>query len=152
MFTVTPAGNTTGGNLLLNVLVDGQTYNKGLRVISYEHIPLQTLFPFAEARLDKVDLKFAGKRIGYIAGAGDLVPESLKQIGYDVVSLTENQVMNSNLSGFDAIVTGVRLYNVNDQVKNMQPKLMKYVENGGTLLIQYNVNSPLKIDNIGVSL
>lgn len=149
MFTVTPAGNTTGGNLLLNVLVDGQTYNKGLRVISYEHIPLQTLFPFAEARLDKVDLKFAGKRIGYIAGAGDLVPESLKQIGYDVVSLTENQVMNSNLSGFDAIVTGVRLYNVNDQVKNMQPKLMKYVENGGTLLIQYNVNSPLKIDNIG---
>lgn len=149
MFTVTPAGNTTGGNLLLNVLVDGQTYNKGLRVISYEHIPLQTLFPFAEARLDKVDLKFAGKRIGYIAGAGDLVPESLKQIGYDVVSLTEHQVINSNLSGFDAIVTGVRLYNVNDQIKNMQPKLMKYVENGGILLIQYNVNSPLKIDNIG---
>ncbi|TKC63911.1 PIG-L family deacetylase [Pedobacter hiemivivus] len=149
MFTVTPAGNTTGGDLLLNVVVDGKTYNKGLRVINYEHIPMQTLFPFAEARLDKVDLKFGGKRIGYIAGAGDLVPESLKQIGYDVVNLTENQVINSNLSGFDAIVDGVRLYNVNEQIKNMQPKLMKYVENGGTLLIQYNVNSPLKIDNIG---
>jgi len=148
-FTITPAGNTTGGSLLLEVTVDGETYNKGLRVINYEHIPVQTLFPFAEARLDKVDLKFAGKRIGYIAGAGDLVPESLKQIGYDVVNLTESQVINTDLSGFDAIVAGVRLYNVNDQIKNMQPKLMKYVENGGNLLIQYNVNSPLKIENIG---
>lgn len=148
-FTITPAGNTAGGSLLLNVTVDGKTYDKGLRIINYEHIPVQTLFPFAEARLDKVDLKFAGKRIGYIAGAGDLVPESLKQIGYEVVNLAEAQVINTDLSGFDAIVTGVRLYNVNDQIKNMQPKLMKYVENGGNLVIQYNVNSPLKIENIG---
>lgn len=148
-FTITPAGNTTGGDLLLNVTVDGKTYNKGLRVINYEHIPVQTLFPYAEARLDKVDLKFAGKRIGYIAGAGDLVPESLKQIGYEVINLTNDQVINSDLSGFDAIVAGVRLYNVNDQIKSMQPKLMKYVENGGNLLIQYNVNNPLKINNIG---
>jgi LmbE family N-acetylglucosaminyl deacetylase len=148
-FTITPAGNTTGGSLLLNVTVDGKTYNKGLRVINYEHIPVQTLFPYAEARLDKVDLKFAGKRIGYIAGAGDLVPESLKQIGYEVINLTNDQVINSDLSGYDAIVAGVRLYNVNDQIKSMQPKLMKYVENGGNLLIQYNVNNPLKIDNIG---
>jgi LmbE family N-acetylglucosaminyl deacetylase len=149
IFTITPAGNTTGGSLLLDVTVDGKTFNKGLRIINYEHIPVQTLFPFAEARLDKIDLKFAGKRIGYIAGAGDLVPESLKQIGYDVVDLTESQVLHADLSGFDAIVAGVRLYNVNDQIKNMQPKLMKYVENGGNLLIQYNVNSPLKIENIG---
>ena len=148
-FTITPAGNINGGSLLLNVKVDGQTYNKGLRVIDYEHIPVQTIFPFAEARLDKVDLKFAGKRIGYIAGAGDLVPESLKQIGYDVVNLTESQILNTDLSGFDAIVTGVRLYNVSDQLKNMQPKLMKYVENGGNLLVQYNVNAPLKIGSIG---
>src|SRR5690606_32489940 len=131
-----------------NVKVDGKTYNKGLRVINYEHIPLQTLFPFAEARLDKVDLKFGGKRIGYIAGAGDLVPESLKQIGFEVVNLTVDQVLHTDLSGFDAIVAGVRLYNVNDQIKSMQPKLMKYVENGGNLLIQYNVNSPLRIENL----
>jgi LmbE family N-acetylglucosaminyl deacetylase len=148
-FTITPGGNTTGGSLLLDVVVEGKTYNKGLNVINYEHIPLQTLFPFAEARVDKVDLKFAGKRIGYIAGAGDLIPESLKQIGYEVINLTENQVINTDLSGFDAIVTGVRLYNVNDQIKSMQPRLMKYVENGGTLLVQYNVSNPLKIENIG---
>ncbi len=148
-FTITPGGSVAGGSLLLNVSVDGKTYNKGLRVINYEHIPVQTLFPYAEARLDKVDLKFAGKRIGYIAGAGDLVPESLKQIGYEVINLTSDQVINTDLSGFDAIVAGVRLYNVNDQIKSMQPKLMKYVENGGNLVTQYNVNNPLKIDNLG---
>ncbi|MDR6783150.1 LmbE family N-acetylglucosaminyl deacetylase [Pedobacter africanus] len=147
--TVTPGGNTAGGNLSLNVNVDGVSYNKGLRVIDYEHIPVQTLFPLAEARVDKVELKLAGKRIGYITGAGDLVPEALKQVGYDVVSLNENQVINTDLSAFDAIVTGVRLYNVNEQIRSMQPKLMKYVENGGTLLVQYNVNSPLKIENLG---
>ena len=148
-FSVTPGGSTSGGKLLVNVNVEGKTYNYGLKVLDYEHIPLQTLFPISEARVEKVDLKLAGKRIGYINGAGDLIPESLKQIGYEVINLTENQVLNSDLSGYDAIVTGVRFYNINEQVKSLQPKLMKYVENGGVLLVQYNVNSPLKIDNLG---
>lgn len=148
-FTITPAGNISGGTLSLQLSVAGKVYDKGLRVISYEHIPVQTLFPLAAARVDKVELKLAGKRIGYINGAGDMVPESLKQVGYEVVSLSENQVISADLSGFDAIITGVRLYNVNDQIRSMQPKLMKYVENGGTLLVQYNVNNPLKLENIG---
>lgn len=148
-FTITPSGDVNSGNLILNVVVDGETYHHGLHVIDYEHIPTQTLFPFAEARVDKVDLKLAGKRIGYIAGAGDLVPESLKQIGYEVVNLNAGQVINGDLSGFDAIVAGVRLYNVSEQIKSMQPKLMKYVSDGGTFLVQYNVNGPLKLDNLG---
>ena len=148
-FTITPAGSTINGNLVLNVVVDGKTYNRALHVIDYEHIPTQTLFPFAEAKVDKVDLKLAGKRIGYIAGAGDLVPESLKQVGYEVINLTAGQVVNGDLSGFDAIIAGVRLYNVSEQIKSMQPKLMKYVNDGGTLLIQYNVNGPLRLENLG---
>jgi len=148
-FTITPSGDVNSGNLILNVVVVGKTYHQGLHVIDYEHIPTQTLFPFAEARVDKVDLKLAGKRIGYIAGAGDLVPESLKQIGYDVVNLTTSQVINGDLSGFDAIVAGVRLYNVSEQIKAMQPKLLKYVNDGGIYLVQYNVNGPLKLDNLG---
>lgn len=148
-FTVTPAGQVSGGQLSLSVKVDGETYQKGLKVIGYDHIPVQTLFPVAEARVERVDLKFAGKRIGYIAGAGDLIPESLTQIGYQVTRLTENQVINGNLSGYDAIITGVRLYNINDKIGLMQPKLMSYVKEGGVLLVQYNVNAPLKITNLG---
>lgn len=148
-FTLQPAGQLSGGILALNVLVNGKTYHQGLKVVNYEHIPVQTLFPFAEARVDKADLKFAGKKIGFIAGAGDLVPESLKQIGYDVTMLSEQQILHTDLSVFDAIITGVRLYNINEHITMIQPKLMKYVSDGGVLLVQYNVNSPLKSDELG---
>jgi len=148
-FTVTPGGNTASGTLEMQVAVDGKTYNKGLRVLGYDHIPLQTLFPFAEARLERIDLKFSGMNIGYIAGAGDLIPESLTQIGYKVTKLTEYQIIHSDLSAFDAIIAGVRLYNINEQIAAMQPKLMDYVKNGGTYLVQYNVNTRLKLNDIG---
>lgn len=148
-FTVTPAGGVSEGVFSTKVIVAGKNYQQGLHVINYEHIPVQTLFPLAQAKVSRADLKFAGKRIGYLAGAGDMVEESLKQVGYTVEDLTINQIMNGDLSGYDAIVTGVRLYNVSDQVRGIQPKLMKYVEDGGTLLVQYNVNSPLRIENLG---
>ena len=148
-FKLSPSAKSIGGDFALNVVVDGKSYHQGLRVLSYDHIPVQTLFPFSEARIDHTDLKIAGKRIGFIAGAGDLVPESLKQIGFEVQLLSEQQVIHGDLSAFDAIVTGVRLYNINEQLNSMQPKLMKYVENGGVLLVQYNVNSPLKRNDLG---
>jgi hypothetical protein len=107
------------------------------------------LFPLSEARVERVDLKTAGKRIAYLAGAGDLIPEALEQVGYQVSILSESQILNSNLSSYDAIITGVRLYNVNENLNVIQPKLMEYVNNGGTLLVQYNVNNPLKIQQIG---
>ena len=148
-FTVTPAGNVFGGTLSMSVIVDGKTYHKGLKVIGYDHIPVQTLFPVAEAKVERVDLKFAGMNIGYLAGAGDLIPESLMQIGFQVTRLTEKQVLSGDLSSYDAIITGVRLYNINEQIAVMQPKLMDYVKNGGTLLEQYNVNAPLQINDLG---
>lgn len=148
-FKLSPGTSAKAGEMVLNVNVNGKTFNQALRVLNYDHIPLQTLFPLASAKIDQADLKFAGKKIGYIAGAGDLIPESLKQIGFEVNLLSEQQVLNGDLSRFDAIVTGVRLYNINNQINDMQPILMKYVENGGVLLLQYNVNSPLKLANIG---
>lgn len=148
-FSVTPAGKVSGGDFSFVVTVAGQDYHQGLKVVSYDHIPVQTLFPFAEAKVERVDLKFAGKKIGYIAGAGDLIPESLVQIGYQVTRLTEKEVINGDLSGYDAIITGVRLYNINEQAGLMQPKLMDYVKNGGVVLVQYNVNAPLKLADIG---
>ena len=148
-FTVTPGGVVSGGDLSMTVAVAGKTYNLGLKVVGYDHIPRQTLFPFAEARVERVDLKFGGRKIGYIAGAGDLIPESLTQIGYQVTRLTEKQVINEDLSAYDAIITGVRLYNISEQIGLMQPKLMSYVKAGGTVLIQYNVNGPLKITDLG---
>lgn len=148
-FTVSPGENAAAGKFVLNIQSEGKILNRGNKVIDYDHIPLQTLFPLAEAQIARMDLKTGGKKIGYIPGAGDLIPESLQQIGYQVNTITEAEVMNGNLNQYDAIITGVRAYNVNERLALMQPKLMEYVSKGGTLLVQYNVSNPLLVQDIG---
>ncbi len=151
-FMVTPADNQTKDGVLeagISVGADKTVYNYGVKEINYNHIPVITLFPPAEAKLLNLNLKIAGKKIGYIDGAGDLVPEALRQAGYDVHELREKEIMNGDLSGYDAIVTGVRAYNVNPRLAIEQPKLLEYVKNGGNLLIQYNNNNGLATKQIG---
>jgi LmbE family N-acetylglucosaminyl deacetylase len=149
-FTITPADSKPRVSALqVAVTVDSKTYGMGINRIRYDHVPAITLFPPAEAKFINIDLKTAGKKIGYIAGAGDVVPEALTQVGYDVHQLTENEIMNTDLSVYDAIVTGVRAYNVNQRLVVEQPKLMEYVNNGGNMVVQYNVYQPLVLNQIG---
>ncbi|QEC76497.1 PIG-L family deacetylase [Mucilaginibacter ginsenosidivorax] len=149
-FTVAPADNKPRtADLQVIVMANGKPYSLALRRIRYDHVPAITLFPAAEAKLVNLDLKTAGKKLGYIAGAGDLMPEALRQVGYDVHMLSENEIMNGDLSAYDAIITGVRAYNVNERLAFEQPKLMEYVKNGGNLVVQYNNNSGLVTKQIG---
>src|SRR5690606_446550 len=120
-----------------------------IRPISYEHIPKITWFPPAKARLSKVETGESAKHIGYLPGAGDLIPAALREIGLQVTVLKEQDVLSGDLSQYDAIVTGVRLYNVNQRMRYMQPRLMEYVKAGGTLVVQYNVSRGLHVDDIG---
>ena len=131
------------------VTANGKEFSMGIQHINYEHIPNITLFPPSQANLINIDLKIAGKKIGYIPGAGDLVSDALKQVGYDVHQLTENEILNGDLSGYDAIITGVRAYNVNPRLAIEQPKLLDYVKNGGNLVVQYNNNNGLVTKQIG---
>ncbi len=149
VFQITPGAGSTTGKLHLQVKTNGQMENKGLRTIRYDHIPNINLFPEATAKLEVADLKIAGKRIAYIDGAGDLVANALQQVGYQVVHLNPSQVLLNDLSTYDAIVTGVRFFNISEDAKNIYFKLMEYVKNGGVLLEQYNVNNGLKFTNFG---
>lgn len=149
VFTITPAANSTSAILNLQVKIAGDTESKGFRTIRYDHIPNINLFPNATAKLEVADLKIAGKRIAYIDGAGDLVANALQQVGYEVVHLNTTQIMLNDLSSFDAVITGVRFFNVNEEARNVHAKLMDYVKNGGVLLEQYNVNNGLKSTNFG---
>ena len=149
VFTLTPSGNINSGNISMEIKLDGKSYNRGLKSFLYEHIPVQTLFPLAESRVERLNLKTSGKQIGYLAGAGDMIPELLKQLGYNVSVINEDQINNGDLSKFDAIISGIRAYNVNPRLKFIQNKLMEYVKNGGTYLVQYNVNNPLVLSEIG---
>ncbi len=126
----------------LKILVSGQPGPaRGLWRINHPHIPIQTLFPKAEVKLSPVTLAKGVQKLGYIRGAGDLVAESLRQVGYSVTELDDAALTEGNLAGFDAIVIGVRAYNVNERLPLHQERLMAYVAGGGTLLAQYNTQN-----------
>jgi hypothetical protein len=76
--------------------------------------------------------------IGYVEGAGDRVPEALRQLGLNVTMLSPDDLANSDLSRFQTIVLGIRAYAVRDDVRAFNNRLLDYVQNGGTLLVQYN--------------
>lgn len=143
VFKVTPSSKDSEGQLKVVAKTANGTFDRGILTVAYDHIPPQTLFPISEAKVVKLDIKFKGKNIGYIAGAGDEVPAALRQIGYNVTMLTEKE-FNEDLSKFDAIVVGVRAYNTEERLKYYQKTLMEYVEKGGNMLVQYQVNSNLQ--------
>ncbi len=123
---------------------------KGITRIDYRHIPLQTIFPNAETLLNRLDLKTTKKNIAYIAGAGDEIPRYLTQIGYEVTLLDKNTLAKESLDKYASIVIGVRAYNTEEHLVNEQEKLKKYVENGGTLVVQYQTAQRLLVKNFGI--
>jgi LmbE family N-acetylglucosaminyl deacetylase len=122
---------------------DGK-YDNYTKTIAYDHIPTITYFPKAKANLVKLDIKIVGKKIGYIVGAGDKVPQALEQMGYEVKTLSEADLNDENLQQYDAIITGIRAYNIYGYLSEKNDILMRYVQNGGNLIVQY-----LKSNQVG---
>lgn len=148
-FSITPPNFKNVANLTAYILIDGKKYNKDMVEIYYDHIGYNTYFPDSKIKLVKLDIKKFAGTIGYIMGAGDDVPEALENLGYKVAMLSDEKLDSENLNNYDAIITGVRAYNTRDRLKFDQLKLLEYVKNGGTLLVQYNVSSGLLTENIG---
>jgi LmbE family N-acetylglucosaminyl deacetylase len=114
---------------------------RNMHFIRYAHIPDIYYFTNAENAYSLIDVKTAGKKIGYIIGAGDKVPEALELIGYEVTLLTDKELSRNNLQQFDAIISGVRAYNTNEWLNRHYAKLMRYVEDGGNMIVQYNTSN-----------
>ncbi|UZR96041.1 PIG-L family deacetylase [Chondrinema litorale] len=148
-FMVKPIVESAEGTVKAVSIIDGKEYGLGLKVIDYPHIPVQTLLPEAEAKLVKINISKTGNRIGYVMGAGDAVPEALRQIGFEVDLLEDKDFVPTTLAQYDAIIMGVRAYNTVDRLKFHQSKLMDYVENGGNLIVQYNTSRRLLLDDLG---
>lgn len=146
-FFIKPSNNSTIETIQFTAEIDGVEYTKGIKEIKYDHIPVQTWFPEAEAKLVKVEVKKTFNSVGYIQGAGDEIPASLEQMGYKVFLITDEQLQNGNLNEFPAIVLGVRAFNTNEKLQQYKQRVFDYVKNGGNLIVQYNTNSfagPLK--------
>lgn len=137
-FQLTPPGQTSGGMLTASATVDGKTIRSGMRTIEYGHIPATPVFPKAEMRVERVDVELLATEIGYVMGAGDKIPEALELLGATVTLLTAEDLAASELARFDAIVAGIRALNTRPDLVAARERVLEYVRNGGTLVVQYN--------------
>ena len=149
IFEVAPASGAASGEFRIEADIQGTTQSRGSRSIRYSHIPTQTVFPPASGKLLRIELQIVGQRIGYIMGAGDEVPAALHQMGFNVHQLTDEELASGNLSGYDAIVAGIRAYNTREILPEVQNRIMEYVRNGGTYVVQYVTLQRGVTDNLG---
>lgn len=149
-FRVTPPAAESTAALTAEVeLPSGKRISKAITTIDYPHIQAQRVFSDATAKLVRINVKKRGSRIGYIVGSGDEVPDALRQIGYEVTLLSDSDLESGDFAKYDAIVAGVRAYNTRKRLKGAQAKLLDYVKNGGTLVVQYNTLQELVIESPG---
>lgn len=161
-FRLTPPASASDGMLEAVATVEGEgsgrPISQGVEVINYPHIPQQVLFPPATARAVRVNVQTLAKRIGYVPGPGDEMIPALKQLGVEIIPLSVDDIARGDLSKYDAIVTGVRAWNVRPDLRANHQRLLDYMNNGGTLVVQYNVlegggpgaqGDPKQFDRIG---
>jgi len=152
LFTVTPpsgADATAAATIAAEAVVNGKVFSKGVVRVDYPHVSLQTLFPPAEARVLRLDVKAPQAPVGYVMGSGDEVPDALRQMGFTVTLLSDDELENGDLSRYAAIVTGIRAYNTRPRLKLAETRLMDYVERGGTVVAQYNTTGDLVTEQLG---
>ncbi len=115
------------------------------KTIAYDHIPTITYFPTATTHLLALNVKNNAANIGYIDGAGDKLPEALIELGAQVTYLKEGDITIEKLKNFDAIVVGIRAYNMYEYLTDNNEVLTEYVNQGGNLVVQY-----LKSNQVGI--
>ena len=151
-FTLSAPPGPARGELRAVAQVSGREISSGMQVIAYPGLPPQTVFPPSSAGLVRADVRTLARKVGYVMGAGDEAPRALRQMGCEVTLLGADELARGDLSRFDAIVTGVRAYNVRADLAAHHQRLMDYVQRGGTLVVQYNVadgRSPASLEKIG---
>jgi LmbE family N-acetylglucosaminyl deacetylase len=148
-FQVTPPADAGESLLVAEAEVGGEQFSRALATISHPHIKHQVYFPESNLKVVKLDVERRGDTVGYIMGSGDEVAGGLRHLGYDVVLLSDDDLASADLGRFDAIVAGIRAYNTRERLAIVQPRLLQYVEEGGTLIVQYNVSRGLVTENIG---
>ena len=121
---------------------DNAIYTKS---IAYDHIPTITYFPTASTKIVPLAVQNTAKHIGYIDGAGDKIPEALVELGATVTHLTESDITSEYLKQFDAIVVGIRAYNMYSYLTEKNDIFNDFVSQGGNLVVQY-----LKSNQVGI--
>ncbi len=137
-FNVTAPSAPAKAGIVAAAEVGGRRYDNDRVVIDYSHLPLILLQPRAECKAVCLNLAIRGSRVGYLPGAGDDVAQCLADMGYQVTTLTGADLTPEKLNGLDAVVVGVRAFNVRTDLVPNLPALFAYVHAGGNVIEQYN--------------
>lgn len=142
-FTVTPSKEASEVTLNSIITVDNKLFNKEKIDINYTHISKQMVLKSAETKAIRLNIKTNNEKIAYIMGAGDEVPKSLIQMGYEVTILKPEEISSEKLLIFDVVMTGIRAYNVVNSLAFKQSILLDFVKNGKTMIVQYNTTDDM---------
>ncbi len=139
-FHLTPPPSIETGSYRIQAIarLGGEEFREGVQSIEYHHIQTRYLFHPAEASVKALDVQAARSRVGFIEGVGDEVPTAIRQLGAELVFLEEDDLAEGDLSQYDVIVTGVRAYLNRQDLRAYNQRLLDYVAEGGTLVVQYN--------------
>ncbi len=133
-------GNKAKKGILKLLQKDGKQL-KSVTEVAYDHIPTQTIFRKTELTCVPLDAKIIPGKIAYINGVKGGVPKAIQQLGFSVKEFEVSDLANVDLSEFQTVVLGIRIYNVFPELKNFDGKLFDYVKNGGNVVMQYNTAS-----------
>lgn len=141
-FDVIIPANAKVGNykITANATANGQTFNQTEQEIAYPHIQTHRRYTPAIVTAQILDLKVEPVNIGYIMGTGDKVPEAIRRMGLNVTMLEEKDLSTGDLSKFDTIVVGIRASQVRPDFVANNGRLLDFMKNGGTLIVQYQQN------------
>ncbi len=147
-FSITAPSKSDTAKITAAAVMNGERYHNQRLEVSYPHLPRQLLQPPAVVQAVSFDLATRGHTVGYLPGAGDTLVENLQQMGYAVKVLDDANLTAKDLEGLDAVVIGIRAFNVRDSIEKAMPTLFAYIENGGTVISQYNRHDKLKTEKI----
>ena len=134
-FEVFPPKNADEITVKALAIVNGKSFDKEQININYEHISKQQILRNSEAKFIKLDIKTGKEKIAYIMGAGDEVPKSLIQMGYEVTEINPSEISKEKLANYDVLITGIRAYNTVKELKFKQEILLDFVKEGKTIAI-----------------
>jgi hypothetical protein len=149
IFAVTPEAGATSGTVTAAAEVSGQTIRQSVVTVEHGHIPLVTLLQPAQARLLRTPIVVSPGHVGYVMGSGDDVPAALRQLGQEASLITDRELDEGDLSRYDVIIAGVRAHNTRPRLRAAYPRLMSYVNAGGTYMVQYVTVTRGESENIG---
>ena len=147
-FQINPLKNAKSTKLKARIVREDAVFSKSMNIVDYEHIQRQIHLKEAEVNLKNLDLNLPQIKLAYIQGSGDEIPNNLRDIGLSVDELDTQNWNSHRLKNYDVIMLGIRAYNTLDRIPFIQNDLFDFIENGGVVVVQYNTNRDLLVDQI----